>query len=389
MENKYAHPRACVCAYTCTCTCTTELSVLLFSFLFFLSFRAALAVVTPHAVRIAAQDFCSVAGLFKGSEVSYLRYYRVNLVNPQRYTWGNNLLFGDETFSSLADAVAPGVVVVAVVVPPGKKVYGSYVDTDSVHDDDLALAYYDVEAEKLYVGASADALGIHDTYLNEFSERGDGRDDCARVLRIPLDEWSDIFDSFPGNDSEFRGLHRRMFQLYETQSPGERAHNIQVWAALVDARFSLSDKIGDDDVEELEKELKALEGIEALWPEAFAVAYSSFSVKAGGGRVSIFRHFPAYDTRDPLRAFHLSRVAPFLNAEDKELVMTTQHLDKVDETTAVACAELRAIITWPVSARCTFIVACLQLGFMAAESRREDEDEDEAATACQKRKHFA
>ena len=335
---------------------------------------------------IAAQDFTAVAGLFKGSAVSYLRYYRVNLINPPQYIWGSHLLFGDEAFSSLAEAVAPGVVAVAVVVPPGKKVCGSYSYTDSVHDDDFALAYYDVEAEKLYFGASADALGIHDTYLNEFSESGDGQDDCARVLRIPLDDWSDIFDSFPGNDSEFRGLRRRMFQLYETQSPGERAHNIQVWAALVDARFSLSDNIGDDDAEELEEELKALEGIEALWPEAFAVAYSTFSLKAGK-RFSIFRHPPAYDMRDPLRAFHLSRVAPFLNAEDKELVMTTQHLDKVDETTAVACAELRAIITWPVSARCTFIVACLQLGFMAAESRREDEDE--AATACQKRKHFA
>ena len=297
---------------------------------------------------------------------SYVRYYDINLGHVPSFTWGDKYLFGDEPYSTVAEAAgAPGVVLVGIV-----SAFNPYFDfrVRRKHLHNNVLAYYDVKTQKLHFGTSKESVGIYNTFLSEFKVEGDGRDDTARILFVDLEESDELFDTFEPDSSlayksVFEGLRDRMHRNYDTQSAEERARNLSIYAALVDIRLSRSEEnIEDEDVDELASELKSLQEIEALWPEAFAAAYA-MGVKPGMLRTSLFLPFPYYDTRAPLCTFHLTRAADFFTNEDMRLIATTELDDKKhDEYIKAACAAGREVLAWPVSTRCCWITACLQLG---------------------------
>jgi len=70
-------------------------------------------------------DFCMVAHLFEGSPLVYVAYRSVNVVNAHCHFSEDK--FSDKTYSTLEEAMQPGVLIVAIATPVSKR-RGVYLD---------------------------------------------------------------------------------------------------------------------------------------------------------------------------------------------------------------------------------------------------------------------
>ena len=327
-------------------------------------------------------------------ELHYVPYRRTNIVNTGAAQFNITLclganklsVYGDDYYCRLVDALLPGVLVVAIYVNVKPQNFESY-----FHEE--ALAYYDAEAQELHIGARPEDVGVSVSDLTDFKEAGDGADDTARVILLDFDDCGEVFGcpeaTPPGYKSAQAGLHARMHADYATQSSEERAHNAGLFTALVERSLGYSENIDDDEfaAENLKAELNNLHDLEALWPDAFNAAYAN---KVQGrerkvypiGLGSVFKPYFDFDTREPVLTFHVEHLAPFLNAEDVARVQTRSAYTPDDPTHEPVYERFREHFAWPSSIRCSWIVACLQLGLSA---EAEAEAEAEAQTAQKRR----
>ena len=175
-----------------------------------------------------------------------------------------------------------------------------------------------------------------------------------------------------------QGLYDRMHRDYDSQSPEERSHNLEIWAVLMDSLLRRSIDFEDDEEEEFKRELAMLEGLRTLWPEGFEHAYAvvgSGKHAQSLSRRSFFSPHFAYETREPLRSFHLAQIFPLLKDEDIALVHRMGEVDGIEDDDKAVYDTLRRMLAWDTSRRCSWVVACVQLGLLA--------DVEEAAACSQ------
>lgn len=167
--------------------------------------------------------------LFQGDRLEFCPYSSITLVKPTSRDWFSWEDRGvpEARFPTLEEALLPGVVIVAAVE--------RYSDTPH----SCALAYYDVQARQLHIGATPASLGIVPTDLDCFKKDGSGIDDQARVLLFGLekDTLDDYFacrgpDSLPCMEGVYRRLHNK-----SEQTKAERAHNFNVFVEIAGMRL--------------------------------------------------------------------------------------------------------------------------------------------------------
>ena len=148
------------------------------------------------------------------------------------YSWEDRGV-PEARFPTLEEALLPGVVIVAVVGPE-KPAHGKTLEPHS-----YALAYYDVQARRLHIGATPASLGIVPTDLDCFKKDGSGIDDQARVMLFGLEE-DTLGDYFacraPDNLPCMEGVDRRLHSKSE-QTKAERARNFDVFVELAGMRL--------------------------------------------------------------------------------------------------------------------------------------------------------
>ena len=360
---------------------------------FFTSFPfIGMSTCAAETIKVSATGYDALSRRVFGApagvkELHYVPYRRTNIVNVGA---AHKLsVYGDDYYCRLVDALLPGVLVVAIYVKPQN--FEPY-----LHEE--ALAYYDAEAQELHIGARPEDVGVSVSDLTDFKEAGDGADDTARVILLDFDDCGEVFGcpeaTPPGYKSAQAGLHARMHADYATQSSEERAHNAGLFTALIERSLDYSENIDDDEftAENLKAELDNLHDLEALWPNAFNAAYAN-RVRDRESKVypiglgSVFKPYFDFDTREPILTFHVEHLAPFLNAEDVARVQTRFAYTPDDPTHEREIFEpvyerFREHFAWPSSKRCSWIVACLQLGFSAEE---EAQAQAQAQTAQKRR----
>ena len=167
--------------------------------------------------------------LFRDDRLEFCPYSSITLVKPKSRNWCSWEDRGvpEARFPTLEEALLPGVVIVAAVE--------RYSDTPH----SCPLAYYDVQARQLHIGATPASLGIVPTDLDCFKKDGSGIDDRARVLLFGLekDTLDDYFacrapDSLPCMEGVYRRLHNK-----SEQTKAERAHNFDVFVQIAGMRL--------------------------------------------------------------------------------------------------------------------------------------------------------
>ena len=289
----------------------------------------------------------------------FIPYFHTNVVNASstfvdrhggaHFTFPSVEKLGDVSYYNLAQAVRPGVQVVLLVASyTPSHLYGvpkRVVDCrdcfyDSPHTTS-PLGYYDVTAGRLYLGdcdADRREMGIVFTDMRGFATHG--VENTARVLCIDMHEYPEI------DEETMRGLYRRLHRGYDVQEDFEKARNRAAWVYLLRKCVDRSECVGDN-IDDLRAELRTLQGLEDLWPDAFEDVYVL------QGRSCGFFHRGTFqlEDREPLRSFHLEHAVPFFTKAD------ILYLRKY--ATVPVCAKALELL-WPGSARCAWVTCCVQ-----------------------------
>lgn len=370
------------------------------------SSSSALRSVTARTLPIPYRDFASLV---------FMPYYSVTPANrPGWETRGTRFFDFSRVYATPQEAVLPGARFVAVVFPANKlksycyRGFGSGYYWNHVPPQcssrDCVLAYYDVDAGQLHVGANPEHLGIFWTNLSQFTASRDGPDDLHRVLLLSLEagdleDWDDTASHSHIHEaaSWLDGLLHRLAAggpPAAAQSASERAWTANILLAVAILRLQYTEMyllVDGCCPVWVEAEITMLQEMEDTFPETMAEAYAEHWLQLSNGLVFS-------EACLPLISFHLERIVCHFGTEDIALLDTFERRDpdaEYDDDAAdifshlldeellpLAVEALKKTVRWTNSARCIWVTCCVQLNLAAGE--QEEQERQCTAVACKR-----
>ena len=328
-------------------------------------------------------DFDNVESLYfpESLPLKFLPYYSVTPVARNWCFRSERFRVLTEEFKTPREAVSrPGVLFVAIAHCMHTKL--------SVHNH--ALAYYDVGAEKLHIGARPEALGIHWSEFKTFKKSRNGPDDIHRVLLFSLDS-GELKDgtACESTASEYApvmdGLNYRLHWREMNKTREERTRHADIKIAVAIMRLRYSKNYFCDDActpAQVAAELKALQDMEDAYPSVVEYAYIEQWDELGG-------ILGPSEVCGLLLDFHLTRIVKYFSADQALLLKTCVETPsfklklprwKLPVLDAVMPAAHRALM-WPDSARCGWVTVCIQLALACKEQEEDGAGCDTASVA--------